>query len=197
MIRVNLAKTHNYTSAGTQTAIAMDQAAAMSQAGPHPAVKVAVILIMPILLYGYESYTLTQKNMTLTREKAKAEQIEAEVSQFGSVKSVVEDLVKEKNKLNEQLSVIQKISQKRAFKLQAIQVVQRSMLDDLWLDEMIVDQSVLNFKGYSRTPTSVQEIVNNLSSSDFIVSAFNKKMERVKLGKDDLNTFEIEAKVKN
>lgn len=197
MIRVNLAKTHNYTSAGTQTAIAMDLASASAAGGPHPAVKVAVIIIMPILLYGYQSYTITQKNLVFQREKAKAEQIEAEVSQFGSVKSVVEDLVKEKEKLNEQLTVIKKISQKRAFKLKAIQIVQRSMLDDLWLDELVVDQSVLNFKGYSRSPTSVNEIVRNLSGSDFITSAYNKKMERVTLGKDDLNTFEIEAKVKN
>ncbi len=197
MIRVNLAKTHNYTSTGTQTAIAMDQAAAMSLSGPHPAVKVALMVIMPILLYGYESYNLTQKNIVLSREKAKAQQVEAEVSQFGSVKSVVEDLVKEKEKLDEQLTVIKKISQKRAYKLQAIQVVQRSLLDDLWLDEMVVDQSTLNFKGFSRSPTSVQEIVQNLTSHDFILSAFNKKMERVKSGKENLNSFEIEAKVKN
>ncbi len=197
MIRVNLAKTHNYTSAGTQTAIAMDMAAASASGAPHPAVKVAVMLIMPILLYGYQSYNITQKTMVFQREKAKAEKAEAEVSQFGSVKAVVEDLVKEKEKLNEQLTVIKKISQKRAFKLQAIKIVQKSMLDDLWLDELIVNQSVLSFKGYSRSPTSVQEIVENLSRSDFITQAFNRKMERRKVGKDDLNTFEIEARVKN
>lgn len=198
MIKVNLAKTHNYASAGTQTAIAMDQAAAMSSAGaPHPAVKIALILIMPILLYAYESYTITQKGLELARVRQQVEQIEAEISQFGSVKSVVEDLSKEKARLTEQLNVIQKISQKRAYKLQAIEVVQQSLLEDLWLDEMIVDQSTLNFRGHSRSPSSVQEIVENLSKNEFILSAFSKEMKRDRIGQEDLNAFEIEAKVKN
>ena len=93
--------------------------------------------------------------------------------------------------------MIKKISQKRAYKLQAIDVVQKSLLDDLWIEEMKVDQSVLSFKGYSRSPTSVQEIVGNLTKNDFILSAFSKEMKRVTVGNDKLNAFEIEARVKN
>jgi Tfp pilus assembly protein PilN len=197
MIRINLGKTHSYTSSSTQTAVALDQAAAMAQVGPHPSVKVFVMVIFPLLLFGYQTYNIAQKEKVLIRETAKAKQIEAEVAEFGSVKNVVEDLAKEKEKLSKQLSVIKKISQKRAYKLQAIKVVQRSLLDDLWLEEMTVDRSTLIFQGLSRSPSSVQEIVDNLLRSEFVVQAFNKKMERTTLGGEDLNSFEIEAQVKN
>ena len=93
MIKVNLAKTHNYTSAGTQTSIAMDQMSMGSSGAPHPAVKIAIIIIMPFLLYGYESYNLAQKGIRLAQKQSEVAQMEAEVSQYGSVKTVVEDLV--------------------------------------------------------------------------------------------------------
>lgn len=197
MIRINLAKTHNYTSSGTQTAIAMDQAAALASGGPHPAVKIAIMIILPIILYIYESYNITQKSIELAKVQTQVQQIEAEVAQFGSVKTVVEDLVKERNKLNEQLSVIQKISQKRAFKLKAINQIQVSLLDDLWLEQLTVDQSVMDFQGLSRSPTSINEIVENLNKNDFIESAFNKEMNRKKIGKEVLQQFNIEARIKN
>jgi len=197
MIRVNLAKTHNYASPGTQTAIAMDQAALMASESPHPAVKVGAMFILSILLYGYESYNLSQKQIELAVVNEQVQKIELEASQFGAVANVVEDLSKEKEKLNEQLSVIQNISKKRAFKLEAIKQVQESMLEDLWLSELIVDQNLLIFKGYSRSPTSVQKIVDNLNKVEFVENAMNRELKRVNLSSGEFNSFDIEAKVKN
>lgn len=194
MIRVNLAKSHNYTATGTQTAIAMDQA--MLAAGPHPAVKVLVMLILPILLYGYESYNISRLSAIARTEEAKDQKIQRTVSEFGSVKAVVEGLVKEKQRLNEQLRVIKKISQKRAYKLRAVEEVQKSLTEDLWLNELVVDENLLEFKGISRTASSVQEIVKNIGKNDFIESAESREIKRIKIDKESFNTFDIVVRVK-
>lgn len=196
MIRVNLAKTHNYTSTGTQTAIAMDQAAAKAAGAPHPAVKVGLMVLMTILLYVYESYNLSQLRVRLAEKNEQVRQIQAEVQQFGPVSGVVEGLVKERQKLNSQLAVIQQISRKRSFKLRAIRQVQESVLEDLWLTEMIVKRDSLVFRGLSRSPTSVQQIVKNLLAADFVETAINRELKRVKSAEGEMNSFDIEAKVK-
>ena len=194
MIKVNLAKTHNYTSAGTQTAIAMDQAA--MEAAPHPAVKVVLMLLATFCLYIYESYNLSQLRVRLAEKNEQVRQIQEEVKQFGSVSAVVDSLASERQKLNDQLTVIQNISKKRSYKLRGIKLFQENLLEDVWLSEMSITDKSLIFRGYSRTPTSVQQIVKNLMSNDFIESAINRDLKKVILGNEKLNSFDIEAKVK-
>ncbi len=195
MIRINLAKTHGYTSGGT--AATESAPSAFAGAGPHPVVKIGAMLLLAMLVYGYEAYNISQLNFIYQQEQQKADAIKKEVDQFGSVKSVVDDLLKEKSKLNEQLEVIRKISQKRAFKLQAITMVQRGLTDDLWLTEMLVEQNNINFKGLSRSPSSVQEIIQNLQKAQFVQTAENRGISRKKVDNDELNAFEINVTVKN
>ncbi len=195
MIRVNLAKSHSFQSTGTQTAIAMDQASLAM--GPHPVVKVILILIFPVLLYFYESYNLSEITKRYVQKQDELQQIQNEVTQFGSVSNVVGDLMKEKKQLDDQLAVIQKISQKRAFKLKAIQFIQESVLEDLWLKKMVVSDDSLEIEGFSITPTSVQKIVKTLSSAEFIEDGINQEIRRVQNNDGELNTFKILAKVKD
>src|SRR5690606_4150363 len=94
-------------------------------------------------LYSYEYINIDGKKQELARLNVRAQQLEKEATQYGSVNAIVEDLNKEKKKLTEQLSVIQKISQKRAYKLKAIRSIQENLPEDLWLKEMIVDRAVV------------------------------------------------------
>ena len=197
MIRVNLAKTHNYSSTGTQTAIAMDQASASLASGQANLIaKVALMLASTLLLYLYQTYNISQLRVKLAVKNDQLAQIQAEVEKFGPVTQVVDNLLKERQRLDAQLEVLQKISKKRSSKLSTIRLVQESVVEDLWLKTMRVDQNILGFRGYSRTPTSVQQIVKNLQAADFIESAINKELKLEKKGKEELNSFDIEARVK-
>lgn len=194
MIKVNLAKSQSYASAGTQTSIAMDTQAITS--GESPVAKVGLIVAFLILVMGYEKY-----NMGILKEQEMAvrnqlTQVETEIKKFGSVTAVIEDLIKEKKTLGEKIKVIEKISQKRAFKLNTIVKVQESLPEDLWLEELLIDEAVINFKGLARTPTSVQQVVRTLNDAEFVESAFNKVLERKKKDGNDFQYFEIEATVK-
>ncbi len=196
MIRVNLAKTHSYQPTGTQTAIAMDQAAISAAAGAHPAAKVACMVAFVILLYIYESYNLSAIQSQFAQRQAALQQIQNEVQEFGSVTNVVADLQKEKKQLDTKLAVIQKISQKRAFKLKAIQFIQESVLDDLWLKSLTVSNNTLEISGFSITPTSVQQIVKTLSAADFVEPGVTQEIKRIERNETDINTFKITAQVK-
>lgn len=196
MIKVNLAKSQVMRADGTQVAFAADAAAGRLPGAPHPAVKILLVFIFPVLLYAYENYNISEKKKILIRVSAEAQKIEREVSEYGSLKVAVDNLVKEKKKLNSQLSVIEKISQKRAFKLEAIRKVQDSLLSDVWLNELVVDQNLIVFRGYARNPSSIQTIVQNLSENEVVESAMNRELLRVQLGTQQVNSFDIEVKVK-
>ncbi|MEM7646025.1 MAG: PilN domain-containing protein [Pseudomonadota bacterium] len=195
MIRINLAKTHNYASSGTETAISSDRAAAI-EGESTPQAKIAIMLVFTVLLYIYERYNLGTKQATASQISAQLEQVKGEIGNFGTVTSVVEDLVKEKEKLNAQLLIIQKISQKRAFKLKTILKVQENLPSDLWLTELIIDENEIEFKGLSRTPTSVQNIVAYLNDADYVDLAINQELKSIELDGETVNSFSILARVR-
>ncbi len=197
MIKINLAKTQVYGGEGTQVAFAADLAAGRASGSPHPALKVLIILIFPIALYVYERFDLEAKRKVLIQISAQAQEIEKEVSEFGSLRTAVENLVKEKEKLTQQLSVIEQISQKRAFKLQAIRKVQDNLPDDLWINELVVDQDTVIFKGFSRSASSIQDMVGSLSKEEVVLSAKNRELTRVRKGMEEVNAFDVELRVRN
>lgn len=194
MIKVNLAKTHNYTSRGTETAIESDRVA-LAEGDVSPVAKVGCIVLFTILLIGYEKYKLSEKMDERKAIAVRLSKVKQDIQNFGTVKNVIEDLVKERSKLNEQLRVIRKISQKRAFKLKTIKKVQESLPEDLWLKQLIISKETLMFEGYSRTPSSVQNIVAQLEKEEFVESAINTELKRSKIGEETVNEFQIEAVV--
>lgn len=194
MIKINLAKTQNYSAGGKAEG---GGAAITTGGGPHPAIKGVVLVIFVALVYGYESYTLAEKGLVLSGLRAEFQKSEQEVSQFGSITNAVNSLTKEKAKLDEILKVIEKISQKRAYKLGAIATVQEHILDDLWLEELVVDKEKVSLRGVSRSSSSVQVLVSKLKESPGIKTASNKGLKRRNTGTDNLNEFEIVARIDN
>ncbi len=195
MIRVNLAKAQSFAPMASGTVTNIDFRGLGSGANVNLALKVGGLIMATILLIGYEKYVISQKQSSLAQLSIQAAAIQNEIKGFGSVDEVLEGLAKEKAKMNEQLTVIQKISQKRAYKLQTILKTQAGLPEDVWLDEFVFDRNRIVFKGFSRTPTSVQNFVRELNSTDFIKSAVNKELSRVKLGDQPVQKFEIEAEV--
>lgn len=199
MIRINLARSNNYSSGAAAAAAGggLDAGGIVVSGMPHPGIKVAAMLIFVILVYGYETYTLSLLMSDLEVEQKKAAEVKRQVDELGSVKAVVEDLIKEKDRLNEQLKVIRKISQKRAYKLLAIEKVQAGITEDLWLEELTVSENEMVFSGITRSTSSVQEIVSNISRSEFVESAATQEIKRTEIDNETFNTFQILVKVKN
>lgn len=194
MIRINLARNQNTVSAGTQTAVEMDYRGIST--GPHPLLKVSMMLIFVVGLYFYSDYVVTRKKTLLLQVNEQASQIQKEGEALGSITNVVRELSTQKSELNKQLEVIRQISQKRAYKLETIRFLQNQMPNDLWIKEILMSQDKINFKGYSRSPFSIQKFVEDLSSRDYIEDALNKELSRERVEGEELNTFDIEAQVR-
>ena len=192
MIRINLAKASATVTVEPQS-VAKAGLAAFSPS--DNIAKVVAMLIFALCLYGYEKYNIAGKVERLRIVEAEAAEIAAQVVRFGPVTSVVEDLAKERKKLSKQMEVIQKISKKRAFKLQSIVTMQKSIDTDTWVEEMDVGDEIILFKGFSRNPTSIQSIVSALEKLEFIEGATNKELTMKKIGNNEVHQFNIEARI--
>ena len=193
MIKVNLAR---MSSAAAHVHVEQ----AVSAPGPaqplHPLVKVLLIFIIPIGLYIWQDMIVSEKMARLQDSDAQLADIKTQVEKLGAVTSVVRSLSKEKDRLQEQLRVIGKISSKRAFKLRTINEMQGVLPDDCWLENVKIEKEKVFFKGYSRTPSSVQELVDSLEKLDFLASAYNQELKRANLGTAKVHEFNIIAEVK-
>ena len=192
MIKINLAKASASVVVEAQSVASSGLTAAAQN---DVAVKIILMLIFVLGIYGFEKYNISGKTQRLVAVEREREALASKVAQYGAVTTVVEDLAKEKRKLSKQMQVIQKISKKRAFKLQSITQLQKAIPLDSWVEEVTIEDDKVGFKGYARTPTSVQTIVAKLSELEFMQSVQQKELAIKKVGKNEVHEFTIEAKV--
>lgn len=192
MIKVNLSQVNGLATGVTPQATSTS----LNNTSEH-APKVLAIFALTFILFAYEKYDLSVRRGRLAAVQQQFQAIQAEVGQYGSIRTVVDGLAKEKEKLNKQLAIIQKISQKRAAKLNTILQLQKDLPLDLWLLTLTIDNFEANFKGHARTPTSVQELVQKLNGYEFLEQALNAEQKRVKVGSEEIQEFTIKAKVKH
>lgn len=199
MIRINLARSTVATSPiaqGGGSSAGSSAAALGAGMGAHPGVKLVAIFLLPLAIYIYEKRELGIKKNILNVENAKLEKIKAEVNKYGAVTAAVEDLKKERNKLQQRLEVIASISRKRASKILTLNEIQRIIPEDTWLDSIKIDEGKIVIDGLSRVPSSVQVFVEKLAQLKFLKSAVNKGVTRTKLGDTNLHKFTVEAEIK-
>lgn len=192
MIKINLAKASASVAVESQSVASSGLATA---AQSDVAVKVVLMLIFVMGIYGFEKYNISGKTQRLVAIERERQALTTKVAQYGAVTTVVEDLAKERKKLSKQMQVIQQISKKRAFKLQSITQLQVAMPVDSWIEELNLADETVKFKGYSKSPASVQGIVAKLSELDFMQNVQTKEMAIKKIGKNEVHEFNIEAKV--
>ena len=109
MIRINLAKSNNFMNAeeigkssdffGGELSLKFEQ---------DHILKVLVMLTFIFALVGYEKYTLFNLKKSLQSSQAQVNEIQQKIDGFGNVGSVIEELIKEKEKMNAKLKVIEK-----------------------------------------------------------------------------------------
>ncbi|MCJ8277569.1 MAG: PilN domain-containing protein [Bdellovibrionales bacterium] len=193
MIKINLAKA---SASITVEAQPLASGGLANFSASDNVVKVVLMLVFVIGLYSYESYTISEKKSRFYVVNNEAGELKQQVTKFGPVTAVVEDLAKERVKLNKQMEVIEKISKKRAFKLSSILELQKAIPVDSWVEEISVKENLIKFNGFSRDPRSVQQIVAHLQNLEFVDIATNKELSMQKIGKSEIHTFKIEVRTR-
>ena len=192
MIKVNLARLSGSAPVHAEAAVT---ASAPSRPTPLP-LKLLLIFALPIGLYIWQDIVVSEKIKSMKSSEDRLVEIKAQVEKLGAVTAVVQGLSREKARLQKQLSVIGRISGKRAFKLKTISEAQKLIPEDCWFEEVSIAKGKVKFKGYSRTPSSVQKLVDELERLEFLSSAYNEELKRSRLGQANVHAFNIVAEVK-
>ena len=196
MIRINLAKSNNFMNAeeigkssdffGGELSLKFEQ---------DHILKVLVMLTFIFALVGYEKYTLFNLKKSLQSSQAQVNEIQQKIDGFGNVGSVIEELIKEKEKMNAKLKVIEKISRRKTLKINSLLKIQEHLPEDMWLKTLSFKKKKLLFNGYSRKTSSIQKMVQRLNELKFVNLAVSKGIKRVG-SKIETQKFSIELVLK-
>jgi Tfp pilus assembly protein PilN len=169
MIRVNLLRNLGLdtgASAGIQV-VAVDQQ-------KQGAIKGAVILLFPVLLYVYETTNITSLNERRDALNHQITDINKKKAAFGDSGPKVEKFTKEKKKIDEQVEVIRSIARNRLREVKTLDSLQTLTPSQVWFEDIAIDGNLVKASGYSNTPDGVETLYAALNNSP-LFSRFEPK----------------------
>ena len=173
MIRINLAKgkakiAANADSTQTRTFASSDGGGDDSQLRRALIVRIALILLGPLLLFVYEQQTLPslssrlrQKNQELTTLTLKNNQAREAVSQTKKYKN-------EQDVLQTQINTIEGLKKDRLREVKVLDFMQKDMPAKLWLTRMELVEGKLDIQGIASTDAELTLFMDNLSRSAYL-----------------------------
>ena len=194
MIRINLAKSSAFAGddEGAGAGLSLPSFGGFAGgAGENPLAKVVAVVLLPLALFIYEQRGLSSYRVTLAEKTKQKEQVQRDISQFGSAASAVEDIKIERDRLQKRLAVIAKISSKRAFKIDTLAELQKLIPNDCWIDEVRFQNTQIEFKGFARLPSSVQNFVERLTQLNYLGSVANQGLKRTQLGETSVHELSL------
>lgn len=201
MIKVNLARPESLPVDGEGTSIAspglsLDLSGLKDSFNSSLGLKLALIFIFPLGVYLWEGHHLKGIRAEFNNKNSELQVIKTEVSQYGSAAVAIEEIQRERKVLKDRIAVIGQISSKRAFKIQTLSSLQKIIPGDCWLRQIDINKKQIVLKGYARTASSVQSLVEQMGKFEFLSQVVNEGMTRKALGESIVSEFNIVAQVK-
>lgn len=159
MIKVNLLK--NLGAAGEPsggTKIFKD-ASITPQMKNLAAMKLLMILSVPVCLYIFEKYNLdilTKQTATLNSELNK---INSEIQTFGDTGPKVDKYSTIKAKLDKQYSALQLIAEKRLQEVKTLDTIQSLVPTKNWISSIDIETNKISITGFAETPDAAFDFV--------------------------------------
>lgn len=168
MIRVNLLR--NLGAATVDGGAAFGGAADVVSVDlqKQAAIKIAVILLLPGLVWAYKGYMedqLKSRQQTLTQD---IQNVETETASFGSAGPRVKRAMDLKNKIAKEIKVITELARFRLREVKALDQIQDVFrMNGVWLKELKGEKGKIEIKGYALGETTVNELLERLRSNIF------------------------------
>lgn len=171
MIRVNLLRSTGMTASaptsnpfgggGTQV-VTVDS----EKAG---GLKLAVILLFPILLYGYEYMTISELETKKAQIDAEAAAVEGKRAAYGDAGPKVEKYTKEKKRIDTQLAAIRELTKDRLRVLKTLDTLQSitNNITQVWFESIKIEGPQVKVSGYSLTDEGLATLFAALNGSPF------------------------------
>lgn len=199
MIRVNLLRTTGMTaSAPTSNPFGGGAGGGTSlitvDSEKTAGAKLAVILLFPLLLYGYEYMTLSELETQRTQITNEASAVEGKRSAYGDAGPRVEKYKKEKERIDTQLNAIRELTKDRLRVLKTLDTLQTitNTITQVWFDSIKIDGPVVNVAGYSLTDEGLSTLFSSLNNSPFFSKLVPLKQEAAQENGQRVVKFQVE-----
>ncbi len=172
MIKVNLLKNRGtVTESGTQFDFnAPLEFQAEKGGAPSPAetlVKVVVIFLFPLLLWGYESYNVGQLTTQYQGVQSRLQELQAEVDKNQPIIEKATKMQTEIKELEDRISIIKNLSKIRLREIKAIDFLQNVMPEKVWFQELEFKENTFRVIGFAVTSDSLNKFIEAIDGKSY------------------------------
>ncbi len=170
MIKVNLLRNIGISSVGTEMGTSMGGAAEIVSVdvSRQAAIKGFIIVLFPIIIWGYRSYLIDQLQARKTGIEQAIKNVETETSSFGSAGPRVKKAMDLKDKIQKEIKVIQEIAKFRLREVKALDQIQDIFrLNGIWLKEVVMENGRVNLQGYALGDIGTNDLLERLRGNVF------------------------------
>ncbi len=132
--------------------------------------RLAIVLIGPLALYGYESQIIPEKNAKLSQ----VQQTLAETRQFNESKSGLADEIRkyeqEQAKINAQMSFIDQIAKDKVNEFRLFQHLQKVTPETIWINKLQFRGAEISIAAETDVPGDISKFMERLSLADFLIN---------------------------
>lgn len=160
------------------------------------AVKAAIILMFPMLLFIWEKLRINSLEAEKTQIQQRVQAAEAEKASFGSAAPRVEKANKLKMKIETEIKVIRELAKNRLREVKALDQLQSVLPGGTWLSEVSMTGGNVVLNGMALNEGSLTELLTALNSNVFfsMVQPKGTALQSIpELG--SVTTFNIEFRV--
>lgn len=157
--------------------------------------KFLLVLLCPLLLYGYEYYNIDNLKSTLRSEKRKLTDL---TNQNSSIAGLVDERRKieaDEANLLEQLKIIEELKKNRIKEVKILDGLQASIPERVWLSRVDYTKEKVVISGYTVSDSELSRFMDDLGKSIFLKDISLLKSSEISSDRGAIKKFEISASV--
>lgn len=173
MIKVNLLKNRGSVAENTtqmdfeMTVQASDKLGLGTGTSSDSLLKIVILLIPALLLYGYEKYNISQLEEKRTSISMRLQSLTSEIDSNKPVVQKAKEMQKEIKELEERIILIKNLSKVRLREIKAIDYLQNVIPDKVWFSELDFKDTNFEAKGFSVSDEALNRFIEGLEGKSF------------------------------
>lgn len=177
MIRINLLRTMGVAGVGTNigTSASTGGEIVSVDVRRQAAIKGAVVLLFPIMLFLWEKIRLNALKDEQTVLQQRVSAVETEKASFGSTAPRVEKANRLKEKMQKEIKIIREIARNRLREVKALDQLQTIMSSDKsWMSSLNISGNKVAIDGYSLSESEFVNLLQEFDSNGYFKDAQTK-----------------------
>ena len=193
MIRINLLRNVGMSTGGA--AVQSASIAISPDLQKAAGIRLAVILLFPLAVFGYEKFNLSVLQGEVDKVNAQVTDINNQKAAFGSVAPKVERFTKEKKEIEKQADAVRELARSRLREVKTLDALQSFMPEQAWLSDLSIKGNVVVLNGFTLADDGVTRLIKALESSVLFSQITPTSTSKVDLPGGPAKKFQLEFRV--